>query len=157
MAIRDATVADLEVLGELWRQMDELHARLHPGYFRRPGATRTRVQLERILRSGDEALRVAALEEGGPVVGLCHVQIYDTPPLPWMTPSRRAHIDSLVVAPAARRRGIGRRLVEDGHAWARARGALELVLTVWAGNDEAARFYAALGFQTVNTVLGREI
>jgi ribosomal protein S18 acetylase RimI-like enzyme len=134
--------------------MDRLHARILPGYFRVPPPPgRTREQVERILRSSDEALRVAVVGEA--VAGLCHAQVYDTPPLPALTPCRRAHIDSLVVDPVLRRRGIGRRLVEDVTAWGRGRGASEVVLTVWEGNDEAEAFYAALGFGRVNSVLGR--
>jgi ribosomal protein S18 acetylase RimI-like enzyme len=134
--------------------MDELHHALLPGYFRRPPVpARPRAEVERILRSDDESLRVAVEDEE--LVGLCHAQIYDTPPLPAMTPCRRAHIDSLVVAATARRRGVGRALVEDAAAWGRARGATEIVLTVWAGNEAAERFYEALGFGSVNRVLGR--
>jgi ribosomal protein S18 acetylase RimI-like enzyme len=154
ISIRDGRPADHEALAALWRLMDELHARLVPDYFRRPTpSTRTRANLERIVNSPDEVVRVAELD--GKVVGLCHLILYDTPPLAWVTPARRAHIDSLVVDAGARRRGIGRRLVEDGVSWARGRHADEVVLTVWAGNDEADRFYAALGFRPVNSVLGR--
>jgi ribosomal protein S18 acetylase RimI-like enzyme len=138
--------------------MDTLHARLLPGYFRRPPEelpARSRAEVERLLRSPDDRLRVAEL--AGEVVGLCHAQVYDTPPQPALTPRRRTHLDSLVVAAHARRRGVGRRLVDDAAAWGRARGASELVLTVWAGNEAAERFYAALGFRSVNTVLAREV
>jgi ribosomal protein S18 acetylase RimI-like enzyme len=138
--------------------MDTLHARLLPGYFRRPAAEaapRSRAEVERILRAPDERLRVAA--RVGEVIGLCHAQVYDTPPQPALTPCRRTHIDSLIVAPHAQRAGVGRRLVDDAAAWGRGRGASELVLTVWAGNEAAERFYAALGFRSVNTVLAREV
>jgi ribosomal protein S18 acetylase RimI-like enzyme len=136
--------------------MDDLHARLLPGYFRRPpGPPRSRAEVERIVNAVDEILRVAVSEDD--IVGLCHLQLYDTPPLPAMTPCRRAHLDSLVVEPGARRRGIGRRLVEDAASWGQARGASEIVLTVWAGNAEADRFYEALGFGTVNRVLGKRL
>jgi ribosomal protein S18 acetylase RimI-like enzyme len=74
-----------------------------------------------------------------------------------MTPSRRAHIDSIVVAAAARRRGVGRLLVADVESWARGRGANEVILTVWAGNREAEGFYDALGFGPVNRVLGKRL
>ena len=142
----------------LWRVMDTLHARMLPRFFRRPpeGAPpRSRAEVERLLRAPDELLRVAVLADE--IVGLCHAQVYDTPPQPALTPCRRTHLDSLIVAEHAQRRGVGRRLVEDAAAWGRTRGASELVLTVWAGNEGAERFYAALGFTPVNAVLGRAI
>jgi diamine N-acetyltransferase len=156
IAIRTAQAEDHDALAVLWREMDDLHASVQPAYFRRPAPTpRTRTQLERIMRGADQSLRVAGVD--GEIVGVCHVELFDTPPLPWAMPARRAHVDSLIVAPGHRRQGIGRLLIEDAAGWARGRGAAELVLTVWAGNDDAARFYAALGFATVNTVLGRPL
>jgi GNAT superfamily N-acetyltransferase len=41
--------------------------------------------------------------------------------------------------------------------WARDKGASQLLLTVWAGNDEAERFYAALGYRTISQVLGSDL
>lgn len=156
VALRPARSDDYAALCALWKIVDELHARLLPGYFRRsPRPTRAREEVEKILRAPDETIVVA--EADGAVIGLVHVQIYDTPPVASMVPKRRAHIDNLVVDLAARRRGVGRRLLEAATVWSRARGAEELLLTVWEGNDEATRFYEAVGFGRVNTVLGRRI
>jgi ribosomal protein S18 acetylase RimI-like enzyme len=155
--IRDASVADLEALAALWAHTDALHARLLPRFFRRPAGGRAlaRQRLERLTRAADEVVRVAV--QDAVVVGLCHLQVYDTPPQPALTPCRRVHIDSLVVAMEARRRGIGRRLLDDAIAWGRARGASEVVLTVWEGNAAAEKFYQALGFTRVSSTLGRPI
>lgn len=154
--LRDAHADDFEPLAALWAHMDRLHARLLPGFFRVPPPPgRSREQVERILRASDEALRVAVVDRA--IAGLCHAQVYDTPPLPGLTSCRRTHLDSLVVDPACRRRGVGRRLVDDAIRWGRARGASEVVLTVWQGNEEAESFYEALGFARINSVLGHAI
>ncbi|HKA90124.1 MAG TPA: GNAT family N-acetyltransferase [Haliangiales bacterium] len=154
--VRPAVEADYDALCALWREMDELHARLLPSYFRRPRhAAKTPAELAKLLRSASEAIRVAEVD--GSVVAFLHVQLYDTPPAETLTPRRRAHVETLVVAAEARLRGIGRRLMEEAEAWGRDRGAVELVLTVWAGNDDAEEFYRRLGFTAVNRVLGREI
>jgi ribosomal protein S18 acetylase RimI-like enzyme len=156
VTIRDALPGDYEALCALWREMDDLHARMLPSFFRRTTRpSHPREDYERALRSTDEHIRVAV--EAGQLLALIHIQIYDTPPLAQMTPRRRAHVDSLVVAEAARRRGVGRRLLDDASSWARARGADEILLTVWAGNDAADRFYDALGFRRISTVLGRDL
>jgi ribosomal protein S18 acetylase RimI-like enzyme len=154
--IRQAQLADYEALGRLFLEVDELHARLLPAYFRRPrGTARSRELIGRILSAPDETILVA--HEDGELLGLVHVQLYDTPPIAVMVPRRRAHVDNVVVAAAARRRGVGRRLMEGAARWARDRGAEELLLTVWAGNEEAERFYDALGFHAVNRVLGKPL
>lgn len=56
------------------------------------------------------------------------------------------HLLDLVVAPAARRRGLGRRLVAALAARARDDGAAAMTLEVRVGNEPARRLYAALGF-----------
>ena len=60
-----------------------------------------------------------------------------------------AEVLTLAVDPAARRRGCGRALVEDGAAGARTRGALSLFLEVAADNPGALGLYEAAGFARV--------
>jgi ribosomal protein S18 acetylase RimI-like enzyme len=157
LTIRPARDGDFHELCALFKAVDDLHARLMPTYFRRSGRPpRGRDDIERILRAPDETI-LAAEQPGAGVVGLVHVQIYDTPPVATMVAKRRAHIDNLVVDGQFRRRGTGRGLLEAAGEWARARGAEDLVLTVWAGNEDALRFYETLGFARVNTVLGRSL
>jgi ribosomal protein S18 acetylase RimI-like enzyme len=74
-----------------------------------------------------------------------------------MVPRRRGHVESLVVATGARRRGLGRRLMDEASDWARGAGAVELVLTTWAGNDEAEAFYRQLGYRPLSQVLARSL
>jgi diamine N-acetyltransferase len=96
-------------------------------------------------------------EEAGSVRGMAHVLLYDTPPGEGRRQVRRAHLDSLVVQSGFRRRGCGRALMEAVRSWARQKGASQLVLTVWSGNQEAERFYAQLGFIAISQVLGAEL
>lgn len=57
-----------------------------------------------------------------------------------------AEILTLAVVPAARRRGLGRRLVEAAAAWAESAGAASLFLEVAEDNVAARALYAATGF-----------
>ena len=50
------------------------------------------------------------------------------------------------VAPAARGRGLGRRLLEAGAGWARRHGAARLELAVAETNETAVQFCRGLGF-----------
>lgn len=158
--VRAAGPGDVDALAELWHEADELHARVAPGFFRRPELARGRERAEEALHdaeeSGHEAILVA-VDADERVVGACHLQIYDTPVGHTMVPQRRGHVETLIVARAERRRGCGRVLMEAATAWARARGAAQLLLTVWAGNEDAERFYAALGYRTISQVLGTEL
>jgi ribosomal protein S18 acetylase RimI-like enzyme len=149
-AIRAARATDAASLAGLWAELDRLHAALQPGFFR-AGARGDRF-LREALADPRRAILIA--ESAGEAVGTVEVRLYETPSHPLMVQRRRAFVDDLVVAPAVRRHGIGRALMEAAQSWAHAHGAHELVLTVWAGNAEAERFYARLGYRLLNTVLG---
>jgi ribosomal protein S18 acetylase RimI-like enzyme len=155
--VRRASVEDYDELNTLVGEADALHARLLPGYFKRPQRpARSRSELARLLGSLDEVIYVIDDPDGG-LCALVHVQIYDTPPTPGLVARRRAHVDNIVVATRSRRQGLGRVLMDAAAAWARAKGAEELLLTVWAGNDGAERFYERLGFGRVSSVLGKQL
>lgn len=55
----------------------------------------------------------------------------------------------VLVSPAARRRGLARRITETIGAWGRDRGARYIYLQVVASNQAALPLYASLGFETV--------
>ena len=96
---------------------------------------------------------------GDPAIlrGAILVRIYDTPADPTMVPRRRAHVEAIVVDRDHRRAGTGTALMSAAAAWARERGAAEVVLTVWAGNAAAEAFYARLGYGVVSRALAKPI
>jgi ribosomal-protein-alanine N-acetyltransferase len=58
------------------------------------------------------------------------------------------HITLVAVAPDERRRGLGRRVLQELMATGRARGATRATLEVAAGNGPGIALYGALGFRT---------
>ena len=60
-----------------------------------------------------------------------------------------AEIKRMYVVPGARGRGIGRRLLGELEAWARAAGLGSLVLETGPSQPEALGLYRAAGFHTV--------
>jgi ribosomal protein S18 acetylase RimI-like enzyme len=68
----------------------------------------------------------------------------------------RGWVYYLAVAPERRRSGLGRAMMDSADSWLRARGAPKLQLMVRDDNDEALRFYEALGLERQPVVtLGR--
>jgi ribosomal-protein-alanine N-acetyltransferase len=63
--------------------------------------------------------------------------------------AEEAEILTLAVAEPARRRGLGRRLLQASEAESAARGASILFLEVAADNDGAIALYASAGFQPI--------
>ncbi|MEP7159085.1 MAG: GNAT family N-acetyltransferase [Chloroflexota bacterium] len=57
---------------------------------------------------------------------------------------------SMWVAPAARRTGVGRALIDAAAVWASSWGAERIVLWVTGVNESAMRFYERLGFKVLS-------
>lgn len=147
--VRRAHPEDWPAVAALLREVDELHAALAPAYFRAGG--RAEAEWRRLL-SDPTAAALVATAGAGPL-GFLAVRLYETPPEPTMVPRRRAHLETLVVAAGARRRGLGRQLVAAAADWARGQRAVEMVLTTWAGNAAADAFYERLGYRVLSRVL----
>jgi ribosomal protein S18 acetylase RimI-like enzyme len=64
-----------------------------------------------------------------------------------VTGNERGHVADLAVVEGARRRGVGRALMQAAEAWARERGLPALSLDVWSTNERAIRFYRGLGYR----------
>jgi [ribosomal protein S18]-alanine N-acetyltransferase len=65
-----------------------------------------------------------------------------------------AHLNLLAVAPAHRRRGVGRRLLSWLEASALTAGSFIIGLELRAGNDAARAFYRALGYREAGEIPG---
>jgi diamine N-acetyltransferase len=150
--IRRAVASDWPAVRALLREADELHIRIAPQYFR--AGARPESDWLRSLEDKDACVLVA---ESAGVMGVVSARLYDTPPDPTMVPRRRCHVDTLVVTGGRRRQGTGRALLDDVAAWARSRGATELLLTTWAGNPEAEAFYDRLGYSVLSSVRSRSL
>jgi GNAT superfamily N-acetyltransferase len=98
-------------------------------------ADRAADALARVSASEDAAVLVA--REGDRVVGVCTVYL----DIDSVRFGRRAWVEDLMVDPARRSRGIGKRLLDAAKAWARDRGATHLELDSAEGRADAHRFY----------------
>lgn len=95
--------------------------------------------LNRTLRwSGERGIGFLALDDGA-ACGIAGSFLNEDDPT-------RAQLISMWTAPTYRQRGIGRRLVNEILAWARARQACTLLLMVTSINHPAILFYERLGF-----------
>ena len=102
--------------------------------------------LSRQLRAMDPAREIVLVAEeraggaAGDLVGWIEARRY--------LPTRLEHVASLTiaVAPGARGRGIGRRLMRAVVPWARRVGVRKLRLDVRAGNEAALALYRAEGY-----------
>src|SRR5262245_44496736 len=95
---------------------------------------------------GDSHLFVACLDGAppreAPLLGF--TQLY--PSLSSVSMARIYVLNDLFVAPAARRGGVARALLEAAHAFARARGAVRVSLETAVDNLGAQALYESLGY-----------
>jgi ribosomal protein S18 acetylase RimI-like enzyme len=151
IGVRRARHDDWPSVRELLREVDDLHAALAPEYFR--SAPRSDAEWARLMEEDHVAVFVVDPAGGGGPVAVLVARIYDTPNDPSMVQRRRIHIETVVVCCKHRRKGIGRRLMDEAVTWGRGNGAVEVVLTTWVGNDDAEAFYARLGYRELSRVL----
>jgi GNAT superfamily N-acetyltransferase len=145
---------DLDRVTELWLALGEHHARLEPAFaLRRGAAAQARRILEVQLADSDTAVLVH--DESGSLEGLCIVRIARAPEI--QVERCRGEITDLYVREPARRRGIGRALVEAGTAWARDHGAIRVEVRVASANPAARAFWQATGFAPFVDVLHRRL
>jgi diamine N-acetyltransferase len=154
--VREATPRDLVAAAKIVEELDAHHARLQPEFFQAaPHGVRAR--LEPAVASPDQLLLVAEARGGDGIVGLVHVRLFDTPSDPLLAQRRRGYVELLAVTRENRRTGIGRVLMQAASEWCRRRGATQILLTIWEGNDDALAFYRSLGLRPVSQVLGTRL
>lgn len=147
--VRRAVHADLPRIVELFAQVDELHREALPWLFRKLDEPRSREVLESFITAPGCATFVATDAVESPAVGVLVVLLREASKAPIVRPAHVAEIDSLAVEVTARRRGVGRRLVQAALAWARDVQAERTELGVYEFNEQARLFWESMGFTTV--------
>ncbi len=128
----------------MWGELASYLAALDPAFTPSPQWPREYGAYLRTLISRDDALAVLA-RDGDEVIGYAVGRITTLPP--FFEHRSRGHIHDVYTKEAFRRRGIGRRLVEELLAWFRHRGVTVVELTVVANNEDARTFWERLGFR----------
>lgn len=154
--IRPAIPDDAPTLAPLLAEVNDLHAAALPNRFRRvpDGPELTAFLHAQLTEVGTQAF---VAENGGVPSGYLVAKIRATPPLPIAVPSRYAEIDTLVVASAVRRHGVGRALVDRAHRWIADQGIDDVLLVVWEFNTTARGFYESLGYVTQRRTLRHSV
>jgi ribosomal protein S18 acetylase RimI-like enzyme len=150
--IRPAVASDVDAVMGLLRELDESHVDLEPTLLRSFSAPpRPSDWLLTRFSDPQEACFVAVLDGG--VVGFVWSKSQNAPQIPAFIQEPLQIVGDLVVHAGARRRGIGRALLERALAWGRERGIQQVQLTVFARNEAANHFYEQMGFRKLSFVL----
>ncbi len=149
--IRRATPADIPDLQRLLIQTCTHHAAIRPDIFRSGGQKYTGETLLALVSQDSRPIFVSV--EDGHLQGFCFCQYQTYSGSPVMTDRRELYIDDLCVDEPYQRRGIGEALTRYAIEVARQEGCGFITLNVWAGNQQAIRFYDKLGLRPRKTTL----
>ena len=145
ITIRPATKSDQAALGRYGGALMRQHHDIDPRRFimtDRPEAGYGRFLVSR-LEDADSVVLVA--ERSGEVLGYAYAGLE---PLNWMELRAACGLlHDVFVDPAARRQGIGERLVAAAIEWVRSKAQPRVVLWSAEGNDAAQRVFARAGFR----------
>jgi len=147
VSIRRAVPADIAAMNPLFEVLDEHHRVALPDVFRKPtGARREQSWLDWIIVGPDGAILVAEGPDAQ-IIGLVVLVERLVPAI--VVPDARhvVEIRELVVSKPARRRGVGRSLIDAAKTWARERNIRNLEVSAWSFNVETIEFYRKVGFQ----------
>lgn len=146
ITVRPAIAADLSALGRLGALLMELHHDLDPRRFIRP-TERTPGLYAAFLdkqRQRDDAVLLVA-DSAGLVTGYAYATLEGPDYMALRGPA--GVLQDIVVDPAHRRLGTGRRLIDAMRTQLASRHVPQLVLSTAARNEDAQRLFTGLGFR----------
>ena len=155
MRIRSAGADDIADLTRLNLEVHAIHLAAMPDVYRPASAAELDEWFRGRLADAETVVLIA--DQDGAAVGYVIVRRLEWAGHVFALPRKMAEVDQLGVTASARRRGVGRALMAAAEEQARSWGVPTLVLSVVGFNDDALRFYRALGYDTMLTRLTRPL
>jgi ribosomal protein S18 acetylase RimI-like enzyme len=156
ISVRVASVADIDDIVRLNRDVQLLHAELEPAFFK------SNFDNEKVasffaakLALSENHIRLADSSDGPN--GYVWFEVQDRPETPLTLARKRIYIHHLSVQAGARRHGIASALLRQVEAEALIGGITAIALDTWAANESARSFFEARGFTAFNLSLGKQL
>jgi ribosomal protein S18 acetylase RimI-like enzyme len=153
--IRAAALEDLADLVEVNWQVQQMHLAARPAVYRDSSRDEIADRFRELLADAGQAILIDEVE--GDLRGFVVIRRVDNPGNTYALPRVTAHVDMVGVRDDARRAGHGRALMAAAEAQARAWGADAVSLEVQWFNDDAVKFYQALGYAITSCRMARPI
>ena len=146
MTIRFAEYEELDRVNELRRQVNELHVEGKPEIFKPGFPDELRDFIHVIFR--DPLKKIVVCESGGEICGFAVLSRIEKPETPFKLARVYLDIDEFGVDEAHRRQGIASAMVAFIRDYAKQEGFDWIELNMWEFNQDALKFYEAVGFST---------
>ena len=147
-----ATAADRSAVNELALQSHMLHVQWRPDIYNAVEEYFTEAEFTQLIR--ERKLYAAKLDTT--VVGFTVLSQHRFEGS-GIVPRKVMSVDEFVVHETYRGHGIGKAMMEDIHALARAFRCSDLQLKVYPQNDDAVGFYQKCGFQIQNIGMQKKV
>ena len=149
MKIRQAISTDSSLLSSLCVDVQSLHAKHHPDFFKIPQSDNFAVDFfDGVL--ADPTTNIFIAEENGQALGYIFCKLIDRPENPFTFAVRYLHIDQISVRPAAQSKGVGAKLIQRAIVLALELNLQRIQLDSWGFNIEAHAFFEKMGFEKFN-------
>ncbi len=133
---------DFDAVNAMARQVHELHVAWRPDIFEMTEPLYPTERFEAVIR--ERQLYVAKIQGVSVGFALLKIKDYDRPGL---VRRKVMVVDEFCVHDSCRNQGIGKAMMTDVHALAKAFRCTDLQLGVYPQNDAAVSFYQKCGFQ----------
>lgn len=147
-----ATLSDREAVNAMARQVHAMHVEWRPDIYKMEDEMYPAARMQDAIR--ERQLYVAKLNDA--VVGYVLLKIRDYD-FPGHVKRKVMLIDEICVEQSVRNQGIGKAMMEDVHALARAFRCTDLQLGVYPQNDGAVAFYQKCGFTIRSIDMQRKV
>lgn len=147
-----AQSADREAVERMARQVHAMHVTWRPDIYE----IAAELYPEERFQAAVSNRELYAAKLGGVVVGYVLVRIRNVQ-APGLVKRRVMLLDEICVEESCRGQGIGKNMMEDVHALAKAFGCTDLQLGVYPQNDGAVAFYQKCGFTIRSIDMQRKV
>ena len=156
VTVRAAAPGDLDTLIVLNDEVQRLHARLEPAYFRTDvDAEAVRTFFAELLGRADSRILIAEIRSRP--VAYVWFDFQDRAATPFCPARKRIYIHHLSVSVSVRRMGVASMLMRAVEAEGDARAVTKIVLDTWVLNREAQDFFRKMDFLPFNIVLEKNL
>lgn len=156
MEIRNAKIEDLEQIVSIMMQISELHYEKTPDIFK----NKTQIQVEKEVIENlnhTEKNILVATDETSKIYGILIYQVKEVINHENLKDSKVLLIKELGVDETFKRQGIGKELIEKAEKIAKKLECKRIELNVWEFNENAIKFYEAIGMKPQRKMMEKEI
>jgi GNAT superfamily N-acetyltransferase len=149
MKIRQATSTDSLLLSSLCVDVQSLHAKHHPDFFKIPASDDFAMTFFSEMLA-DPVVSIFIAEENGHALGYILCKLIERPENPFTFGMRYLLVDQISVRPAAQGKGVGKTLIKRAVVLALELNLQRIQLDSWGFNTAAHRFFEKMGFEKFN-------